>query len=87
MRTAPKQPLSQIQKEFRPQTVQRQVLYFLTEHGPTAWEPLLASFDDHHPSRIGLVLYELTKYQLIECDSAKAVSITLLGIDYLKHWE
>jgi hypothetical protein len=67
--------------------VQRQVLLFLTQHGPTAWEALHASFNEHHTSRIGLVLYEMMKSKHLACDSAKAVRITLLGTEYLQHGE
>lgn len=66
-------------------TVQRQVLLFLTKHGPTGWETLHTSFDERHASRIGLVLYEMMKSKLIDCNSAKAVRITPFGIEYLQY--
>ena len=81
-----KKPLPQIQQEFKTRrAAQRQVLSFLTEHGPTDWEVLHGSFDDHQPAKMGVVLLDMKKFKLIECNSQKAVSLTLLRAEYLKH--
>jgi|GEM_PF-1264037 hypothetical protein len=62
----------------------RQVLYFLSERGPTSWAILYFHFDKDGTDEIGLALGHLATLKHIELEGT-TLKITELGREQLKN--